>query len=164
LRSAGQRKEDERCYEVVYREAVRALDLQRGALDALRTRAGILLSAGAVATSVIGATSLANGVSPWDWLATGLFLLFGGLIARILWPRAEGAEGFTVSARSAVRYLESEQAPGLATLYRDLALYAERELDANRRRHLDPLTRAFRAATLAMVADMAAWAVALVAD
>ena len=165
MTDAGTANADARCYEVVYQEARRALDLQHEALDALRTRAGILLSAGAVATSFLGAAALADGVSWWDWPATALFLLFGALILRVLWPRgAEGAEGFTASPRAVVRYLEDMPAPGLGALYRDLALYAEREHDANRRRHLDPLTRAFRAATLAVVADVAAWVLALVAD
>ena len=38
-------------YELAYREGVRALDEQRVVIDAFRTRAGLLLSAAAIATS-----------------------------------------------------------------------------------------------------------------
>jgi hypothetical protein len=47
--------DDTPSYELIHKEAIRALDFQRAALDALRTGAGILLSGGAVATSFLAA-------------------------------------------------------------------------------------------------------------
>jgi hypothetical protein len=150
-------------YEAVYDEAQRALELQRAALDALRTRAGIVLSAGAVSTSFLGGQALRDGVSALDWLATGLFVVFAALVLRVLWPAAEGARGFAQRPSRMLTYLEGGQPLGLEALYRDLALYAEEAHDVNRNRHLVPLTRTFRIATLAVVGDTVAWVVALAA-
>jgi hypothetical protein len=64
-------------YEVAYREAVRALDYQRSAIDALRTRVGYLVSAAAIATSFLGGLALEDGASVGGWVAIGLFVAFG---------------------------------------------------------------------------------------
>jgi hypothetical protein len=154
---------DERAagYEAVYDEARRALELQRSALDGLRTRAGIVLSAGAVATSFLGGQALQDGVSALDWIATGLFVALAVLVLRVLWPPAEGAQGFVQQPEIMLTYLEGEGALGLGALHRDLALYFEEAHAVNRRRELVPLTRAFRLATLAVVADTVAWVLAL---
>ena len=45
-------------YELAYQEGVRALDEQRVVIDAFRTRAGLLLSAAAIATSFLGRAAL----------------------------------------------------------------------------------------------------------
>jgi hypothetical protein len=155
--------DDERTiYAIVYDEALRALDLQRDTLEALRTRAGILLSAGAVSTSFLGGAALRNGVSIWAWIATVLFVVFGSLVLRVLWPQAESPQGFTVPPSAVMAYLDDERASATSA-YRELALYLEEAYDLNQRRHLVPLARAFRVATLAVVCDTIAWVVALAA-
>jgi hypothetical protein len=150
-------------YEVVYEEAIRALDIQRAAFDALRTRTGILLSAGAVATSFLGGREFAQdqeGV--WSWLAVGLFLAFGAASLKVLWPRAEGSEGFTAVPSLVIEeYLEIDEPVELSTLYRDLALHAEEAHDINKVRHLFELTRYFRAAVILLTLEVTAWVVAL---
>jgi hypothetical protein len=45
-------------YRLAYDEAVRALTRQQSALDEFRTRAGILLSGAAIATSFLGGQAL----------------------------------------------------------------------------------------------------------
>jgi hypothetical protein len=45
-------------YKVVYDEAVRALSEQQAAIESVRSRAGLLLSAAAVTTSFLGAQAL----------------------------------------------------------------------------------------------------------
>jgi hypothetical protein len=154
--------DDRRIYAIVYDEALRALDLQRDSLEALRTRAGILLSAGAVSTSFLGGAALQDGVSVWAWIATSLFVVFGSLVLRVLWPPAEGSHGFSVPPSAVMAYLADERASATRA-YRELALYLEEAYDLNQRRHLVPLTRTFRIATLAVVCDTVAWVVALAA-
>ena len=153
--------DDERAISaIVYDEALRALNLQRESLEALRTRAGILLSAGAVSTSFLGGATLRETVRAW--FATGLFVVFGALVLRVLWPQAEGSHGFTVPPSAATAYLSDERA-STTRVYLDLALYLEEAYELNQRRHIVPLTRTFRIATLAVVGDTVAWVVALAA-
>lgn len=151
-------------YEVIYNDAVRALDFQRAAFDSLRTRTGILLSAGAVATSFFGARDLAQGESDvWSWFALFLFLAFGGACLKVLWPRAEGAEGFTAIPSTVIsEYLETDEPPvSLETLYRDLALHAEEAHDWNKTEHFADLERYFRGAVLLLMGEVAVWVIAL---
>jgi hypothetical protein len=155
----------ERGYEIVYNEAIRALDLQRGSFDALRARVGFLLSAATLATSFLGGLALrAHRPDVGSWVAIGLFGAFGALALRILWPRAEGADGFTVIPSIVMSdYLEppdGEIRPPW-TLYRDLALMAEDAHDVNLDSHLRPVTRWFRASTVLLIAEVATWIVDL---
>jgi hypothetical protein len=64
-------------YELAYQEGVRALDEQRVVIDAFRTRAGLLLSAAAIATSFLGGAALRSGTSLLTWMAIGAFVLLG---------------------------------------------------------------------------------------
>lgn len=156
--------DETRSYELVYREALRALDYQRSALDSLRSRVGLLLSAGAIATSFLGGQALRSDVNVWGWLAIALFVAFGAVTLRILWPQAEGAEGFTaVPSQVISEYLEGETRDPPAVIYRDLALHAEDAHDFNQMRHLVPLTWYFRAAIALLMGEIMAWVVALVA-
>lgn len=65
-------------YQLAYEEAVRGLSQQQSALDNFRTRAGILVSAAAIATSFLGGQALADrGFATWSWLAVTLFATVG---------------------------------------------------------------------------------------
>jgi hypothetical protein len=64
-------EETTRGYEVVYREAIRALDLQRNAFDTLRARVGFLLSAATIATSFLGGLALRDRSDAGSWIALG---------------------------------------------------------------------------------------------
>jgi hypothetical protein len=155
----------DRAYEAVYKEAVRALDLQRAALDVMRTRVGFLMSAATIATSFLGGLALKDRAGIGGWVAIVLFAGFGGVALRILWPRAEGADGFTASASETIDgYIEGAQAFTLGEMYRDLALYAEVYHNGNRDRHLVPLTRDFRIAISLLALEILAWVVDLAAS
>ncbi|HEX5857669.1 MAG TPA: hypothetical protein VFY91_06130, partial [Microbacterium sp.] len=55
-------------YELAYEEARRALDGQERALGAVRTRAGVVLSAAAIVTSFLGGQALsASGFDTLSW-------------------------------------------------------------------------------------------------
>jgi hypothetical protein len=56
-------------YELAYAEGVRALIEQQAVIDSFRTRAGLLISGAAIATSFFGQASLRDGPSLWSWLA-----------------------------------------------------------------------------------------------
>ncbi len=151
-------------YELVYREAVRALDLQRGAFDTLRARVGFLLSAATIATSFLGGLALQERSDAGSWIAIGLFVAFGATALRLLWPRLEGAEGFSATPSIVIgEYLEPDEGEAcpLSVIYRDLALFAEEAHDFNRDTHLKPLTNYFRAAITLLTAEIVAWIVAL---
>jgi hypothetical protein len=155
----------EKSYEIVYKEAIRALDLQRGSFDALRARVGFLLSAATIATSFLGGLALrAHNPDAGSWAAIGLFGVFGVSALRILWPQAEGADGFTAKPSVVIeQYLEPDEgeAQPTWTLYRDLALRAEVAHDHNRSTHLQPLALFFRASIVLLFAEIATWVVDL---
>jgi hypothetical protein len=78
---------DSEVVEVVYAEAIRSLEGQRGALDNLRGRSGILLSAASIASSFLGGIALGRGtLSGWGWAAIVSFGLVGVLSLVTLWP------------------------------------------------------------------------------
>jgi hypothetical protein len=75
-------------YEVAYDEAARALSEQLSLIDSFRTRAGLLLSAAAITTSVIGSQALDHGpIGYAAWAALGSFFGVAILSLAILWPR-----------------------------------------------------------------------------
>jgi hypothetical protein len=157
--------ETTRAYEVVYAEAIRALDLQRAAFDGLRARVGFLLSASTIATSFLGGLALQDSSDAGSWVAIVLFVAFGAVALRLLWPRAEGADGFTATPSIVIgEYLEPEcdkEPVSLEELYRDLALFAEEAHNRNRDAHLLPLTNFFRIAIVLLTAEIVAWVVDL---
>jgi len=151
-------------YEVVYREAIRALDLQRSSFDSLRARVGFLLSAATIATSFLGGLALRQTSDAGSWVAVALFVGFGAVSLRLLWPRLEGAEGFSAKPSVVIdEYLEPAEgvAQELFIIYRDLALFAEEAHDYNRDEHLKPLTNYFRLAITLLMAEIVAWVVDL---
>lgn len=152
-------------YELAHRQALRALDYQRAAFESVRNRVGLLLSAGAIATSFLGGQALRSEANAWAWIAIALFAGFGAAALRTLWPRAEGAEGFAPQPSVLIaEYLESERRFPLHQIYRDLALYGEAAHNSNRDHHLRPLTRYFRVATFLLMAEIVAWVIALVSQ
>jgi hypothetical protein len=154
---------DKEAYEVAYNEAVRSLGYQRTSLDALRTRVGYLLSAATIATSFLGGLALRDATADLGaWIGIGLFVIFGALALRVLWPRAEGAGGFTASPTMVVEMIESaDPTPSVGALYRDLALYADEAYQLNEANHVKPLTDFFRAASVVLLLEIIAWVVAL---
>jgi hypothetical protein len=109
-------------YEVAYDEAVRALSEQQAAIDSFRNRAGLLLSAGAVTTSFLGAQALDGGRSnPFSWLALISFVAVAATSLAILWPRNWDV---TVNPRDVIKgYIESVEPVSIEELHRELALH-----------------------------------------
>jgi hypothetical protein len=133
-------------YELVYTESVRLLAQQSTVLESLRTRATFLLSTTTLAlTFSAGVGLLGQGAKPLpSWILVVMlivFVLIAGCTFAILWP---GHWGFGISANDVIdHYVESVPPYTLAMIHRDLAIYADREYDANERR-LDRLFLAFK--------------------
>jgi hypothetical protein len=79
-------------YLLAFEEGVRGLTRQEAQLDGMRSRAGILLSAAAIATSFLGGRALSDhGPEVWTWLAIAGFVGLAVGAPVILWPRRDWA-------------------------------------------------------------------------
>jgi hypothetical protein len=145
-------------YELAYHEAVRALSHQEAVLDNFRTRAGILLSAAAIATPFLGGAAVGDGdFSAWSWVAVGLFGGVAALTLVILWPWKDW-EFVAGPRRLIATYVETDDPLPLHRIHRDLALHMEDSYDENEQR-LEVLLLAFRGASLFLAAEVVAWVV-----
>jgi hypothetical protein len=117
-------------YALAYEEAVRALTEQQATLQALRTNAGILLSAAAIATSFLGGTALRAGdFTELSWTAVAFFAALAAAIFGILWPQKDWE--FVAGPRRLIStYAESDLPLPLPRVHRDLALHMENSYDA----------------------------------
>jgi hypothetical protein len=147
-------------YELAYTEAVRALAEQRASVEALRTRAGILLSAAAITSSLLGRQAFAGRLTPVGWLAVVSFGALGVSLLAILWPRRE--RDSTPSPVGIIETrIETKDAPSLALIHRDLAYDMDLAYRENEARHWRLAAHFRRAAVLlglevlALVADLA---------
>jgi hypothetical protein len=149
-------------YLLAFEEGVRSLARQEAQLDGMRSRAGILLSAAAIATSFLGGRALTDhGPEVWTWLAIAGFVGLAISALVILWPRRDWA--FSASPGLIVSlYLEDGEPWELPAIHRELALHMDHAYELNRAR-LDHLTWAFRAASSLLVLEVAAWVVNLAA-
>jgi len=147
-------------YKLAYDEAVRALSQQQSVLDNFRTRAGILLSGAAIATSFLGGEALRDGVlGLWSWIAIAAFGVLGTCALAILWPRHDW-EFVAGPRRLIATYIETEDPLPLPDIYRDLALHMEDSYDENSVR-LQWLIVIFRVAGIALGIEILAWIVDL---
>jgi hypothetical protein len=116
---------------LLYAEAVRALDDQQSIVESIRVRAGILLSAAAVATSFLAGVAVRKGgLTGWGGLATACFIGLGALCFMILWPTREWK--FRANSKKLARdYIDSDPPASLSEMQRDLALHMENWAQAN---------------------------------
>jgi hypothetical protein len=109
-------------YRVAYDEAVRALSEQQVAIDSVRSRTGLLLSAAAVTTSFLGAQALKVGdPTPAAWLAMAGFAGVSLASLAILWPRRW--EFFTGPAEIIDTYIEADEPARVELVHRDLSIH-----------------------------------------
>lgn len=151
-------------YALAYREARRELEDQERFVVELRTRAGALIAAAAIATSFFGGQTLVkHDVGAAGWVAIGCFVLLGFSVLMMLWPRRDwvfslGPEDFIAT------YLEpvDDEPMELHLVERDLALHMGSSIELNREQ-LHALVSIFRFGALLLVIEALAWVVALVA-
>jgi hypothetical protein len=118
-------------YELAFEEAGRALDAQERAVNELRSRAGVLMAAAAITTSFFGSRAVTG-----DALSIGVWI---------------AVAAFVVVEPEPVEF---------RLLQRDLALHRSAAYDANAEQ-LGRLFLVFRIGLVVLVAEVAAWVVAL---
>lgn len=147
-------------YALALEEARRALDEQERAVAGLSSRAGTLLSAGAIATSFLGGVALSRGVvSVASWIAIAMFVAFCSTTLSILKPPREWKfalrPGFVIRA-----FVEPLAAPSPHPLRRDLALHMDRGLAQNARQ-FKRMATAFHIASGLLTIEIVAWVAAI---
>jgi hypothetical protein len=148
--------------DIIYGEAVRALEEQESNLDGLRVRTGTLLAAVSLLTAFLGAQAVAHHggsrLGPAGWVAVAFFIAsaIGGLV--VLWP---WTWSFVVSPTTLIEdHLEVE----CPTPPERFAVFLARVHDQNWNDNavrLEWLFWAFRAATLCLAAEVVSWLIAL---
>jgi hypothetical protein len=150
--------ETQGAYKLAYDEAVRALSQQQTVLDNFRTRAGILLSAAAIATSFLGGQALRQAsMSAWSWLAVLGFVGLSASTLLILWPRRDW-EFAAIPRRLISIYIETENPLSVERIHRDLALHMQDSYDMNEAR-LERLIVYFRLAVVLLTVEVLAWVI-----
>lgn len=124
-----------------------------------RTRAGLLLSAAAIATSFLGGAALRTGTSLLTWIAIAAFVLLGVGVILILWPRGDWE--YAARPRRVIEtYIEPDPLE-LPLIHRDLAYHMDASYLLNRG-HLQDLVRLFRVSSILLVVEILAWVIDLV--
>ena len=157
--AAGEPFERASAYELAFVEAGRALDAQERAVNELRSSAGTLVAAAAVATSFFGAGAIARDNGGMELqIAIIAFAVASAAVLVVLWPRHDWE--FGASATDLIAdYVEREPLP-IALIHRDLALHRARSRARNAEQ-LRWLFRAFRLGLAALLVEVGAWLVAL---
>lgn len=149
-------------YKVAYDEAVRALSEQRAAIESVRARAGLLLSAAAVTTSFLGAQALQEGSAGFcTWLALLSFVAMASASLAILWPRSWE---LTANSRDVIeRCVESGEEIQVEGLYRALSLRMQSSFSVNHR-GLVELALLFQVASGLLTIEVVLWIAAVASD
>jgi hypothetical protein len=150
---------DDSLYKIAYDEAVRALSEQQAAIESVRGRAGLLLSAAAVTTSFLGAQALQGDRSGlFSWLALFSFVAVSAISLGILWPRRWE---FAVSPRGVIEsFIGLGEIRQVEDLYRDLSLQMYRSCVENHR-GLKRLAIFFQAASGLLTIEVVLWVAAI---
>ncbi len=138
-------------YELAYREGLRVLSEQGMVRDALRTGAGLLLSAAAIATSFLGGAALESTPSWPSWVAIGAFVLLGVGVVLVLWPSRDDGR-FARPALLVQTYADSESLE-LALVHRDLALHMDSSCLADLEQ-LERLITIFRGCSMLLLIEI----------
>jgi len=118
-------------YALALEEARRALDAQERTVAQLFTRSGLLMSAAAIVTSVLGGSTVAGAtVDAAAWIAIASFAALTGAILSILRPR-QTLEFALHPAPLVERLVEAPTVPHPADLRRELALHMGGSIDRN---------------------------------
>jgi len=137
-------------------EARRGLDVQRAALDEVRSRTSIVLAASAVVVSFLGGQAIQE--SGWS-IGVGLALLsFMGTLALgggILWP-SRRAWLFRADAKVLLEDFAGDDALPSVSARRHLALSLQAAAENNRER-LERLYRQFQLALICLGAQTLIW-------
>jgi hypothetical protein len=149
--------------EIVYDQAVRAVDQQVQQLDELRNRTAVVLAASGVITGFLGRAAIENGLGPFGFLAIVAFVFSALLCIWVLLPRWEAWE-FSINARQLVPYFLDEDEPETPdSLARYLADEIQDDYDSNSKL-LERLYVGLNWACVALAVEVVLWCLALGLD
>ena len=146
---------------LVYDESRRAITQQQTALDALRTRTGVVIAAASIASSFLGAQALNDhpAFSIWSWLAIVAFGVVGVAAISVLWPRKNWFFSNNVDTLLS-GYVEGEEPASLDEMHVDVAEYNQKHWNENQEK-LTKMYVAFQIACGALVLEIAFWLIDL---
>src|SRR5215510_1712351 len=147
--------EDDTRAAFVYQESLRGLLQQQAAVESLHARAATLIFAASFASSLLGSRARADGIGAWDWLALGLLLAIGGLVALMLWPYYNLTFRFDPEDLLG-RYVDVAEPPPMAAMHRELALQIKADWRRNGR-VVRRLREALQLALILLLLEMVAW-------
>ena len=158
MASEGQTTADEGAlYEVAYEEAARALSEQLSLIDSFRTRAGLLLSAAAITTSVLGSQALDRGpIGYVAWAALVSFFAVAILSLAILRQREWGAD----SAEIVKSCVESDSPGSVADLRWALTTQMHQSYASNWE-DLTQIATLFEIASSLLLTEILSWLIAI---
>jgi hypothetical protein len=149
------REDDAAVYEIAYAEAVRALSEQFALVESLRSRAGLLLSAGAVTTSFLGAQALDRaGLGALAWLGLAAFCAASTLCLLVLSHRSSALSSKPIDLISV--QLRRGEPVDRGRLHQLLAWRLQSGFTENQRR-VEWLELLFQLASLLFAADVVLW-------
>lgn len=142
-------------FELVFTESVRALTQQQESLDGLHTRAGLILSAAAITSSLFGAQTLTEAsLTELSWAALGAFVLAAGAALFVLWPRSDWR--FSSSATTLLEVWVDNEDADIDAMRREVAEFNQKAWEHNGDR-LDMLYVAFQVASAALGVEVVLW-------
>lgn len=149
-------------YALAYDEARRALEEQARSVGELRSRAGVLMTTAAIATSFLGGLSVpAHGLGPAAWIALACFALSGVTVLAALWPRRDWE---LVASPGALLTTFVEPVLGSAAaihvIHRELALHLD-VLIAHNRAQIGRLGTLLRTTSTLIAIEVLSWVVSL---
>ena len=144
--------------ELAYQTAVAQLDRQQEELTQLRQRTGMLMAAGSLVASFLGAETLGReGTSPYTALAILTFFASTGCCVYLLIPKY--GLGFAMSG-SQLHQQFHQHGRRLEPVYVELAEYLQEAWNTNLQT-LDRMNQYFAAASGLLIAEMVLWILAL---
>lgn len=146
-------------YVIALDEARRALDEQERAVAQLSTRAGLLISAAAVVTSLLGSPVLARGaLDVASWIAIAAFAGVSAAVLSLLWPRRDWE--FALDPVLLIAGYVERTPPASGPLERELALSMGASIKRNRRA-LDRMMTTFNIGSVLLAIEILAWVVSI---
>jgi len=146
-------------YAIALEEARRALDEQERAVAHLSTRAGLVVSAAALVTSLLGAPVLAHGaLDVAAWIAIAAFAGVAAAVLAILSPRREWE--FALHPALLIGDHVERTPPASTPLQRELALTMGASITRNRRA-LDRMMTTFNIGSVFLAIEILAWVVSI---
>jgi hypothetical protein len=144
--------------ELAYETAVASLRRQEEELNQLRQRTGMLLAAGSLVASFLGAETLGRqGTGAWTALAVIAFFLSAATCIYLLAPKS--GLGFSVSGSQLYREFEGHGS-NLDPVYVQLAEWLQGAWNDNQDK-LDGMNRIFAFSSAMLVLEMFFWVMAL---